>query len=61
MTTEDQPERLLTVREVAERWQVSERTVVRLIDAGELKASHIGRQRRVPPDEVRKYEKRNGR
>ena len=39
--------RLLTVKNVADRLQVSGRTVHRLIDAGELEVIHIGRSVRV--------------
>ena len=41
---------LLTIRDVAERLQVSERTVHRLIDAGELAVIRIGRSIRVSED-----------
>lgn len=39
--------RLLTIKDVAERLQVSERTVHRLIDVGELSVIRIGRSVRV--------------
>ena len=38
---------LLTVKKVAKRLQVSERTVHRLIDAGELAVIRIGRSIRI--------------
>ena len=41
------PPQALTIRNVAERLQVSERTVSRLIVSGELKAIHIGRSVRI--------------
>lgn len=58
--TDDAPaEKLLTLSDLAERWQVSERTVKRRIQAGEIKATRIGRQVRVDPNEARRYENRN--
>jgi excisionase family DNA binding protein len=41
------PLQALTIRNAAERLQVSERTVSRLIVSGELKAIHIGRSVRI--------------
>ena len=35
-------EKLLTVREVARRWQVSRRTIERRVAAGELVATKVG-------------------
>ena len=37
----------LTIRDVAERLQLSQRTVTRLIISGELRAIHIGRSVRI--------------
>jgi excisionase family DNA binding protein len=45
-------ERLLTVGQVAERLQVSPRTVWRLIHDGRLPAVRIGRAVRLRPDAV---------
>jgi excisionase family DNA binding protein len=36
------PDRLLTIREVARRWQVSDRTVRRRIAEGTLRPTRIG-------------------
>jgi excisionase family DNA binding protein len=48
----DSQERLLIVTQVAERLQVSPRTVWRLIEDGRLKVVRIGRSVRVHPDAV---------
>jgi excisionase family DNA binding protein len=39
--------RLLTIKDVAERLQMSSRTIYRLIDAGDLAVIRIGRSVRV--------------
>lgn len=44
---------LLTVRDVAKRLQVSERTVRRLIEAGDLAVIHIGGLVRVSEEALR--------
>lgn len=43
---------LLTVKEVAERLQVSTKTIRRWIAADELSVHHIGRQLRVSEDDL---------
>jgi excisionase family DNA binding protein len=48
-------ERLLTIPEVAEIFQVSTKTVRRAIAAGELRAHRVGRQWRIAPREVLRY------
>lgn len=45
----------LSVRRVAKRLNVSERTARRLIDAGDLKAYRIGRQWRVFEPDLQEY------
>ena len=42
MTDADNPDRLMTVREIAERWQVSPKTVTRLIARACCAASGLG-------------------
>ena len=42
-------EGVLTVRQVAENWQVSERTVRRMIADGRLRVVRVGRAVRIPP------------
>ena len=46
---------LLTVAEVAEVMRVSTMTVYRLIRAGELLATRVGRSYRIWEDDVRSY------
>ena len=48
-------ERLYTVREVAKLWNVSERTVRRLIGDGELEAHRIKKAVRITPANARRY------
>jgi excisionase family DNA binding protein len=56
---QEQPRSSLTVRRVAMILHVHERTVRRLIDAGELEAYYIGpRNRRVFSDSVTKFQKK---
>jgi excisionase family DNA binding protein len=51
--------RLLTVADVAERLQFSEKHVRRLIDAGEIPAVRIGRLVRVSEDDLALFIRRN--
>lgn len=46
---------MLTVPEVAERLRVSEPTIRKLIVDGKLKAIRVGRQFRIPADEVERF------
>jgi excisionase family DNA binding protein len=48
----------LTVEQLADRWQVSERTVRRMIERGELRALRVGPQLRVPLEVLDRYEMR---
>ncbi len=47
-----------SVKELAQRWDVSERTVRRLIAAGDLPVHRIGRQVRISHDDSVSYERR---
>jgi excisionase family DNA binding protein len=47
--------RLLTVAEVARTLRVSNMTVYRLVNAGELPALRIGKSYRLRPDDVDRY------
>jgi excisionase family DNA binding protein len=47
--------RVLTPRQVAEQLVVSERTVIRLIERGELRGIRVGRQWRVPKEALEDY------
>ena len=49
------PEVLKSIRETAADWQVSSRTVRRLIEAGELKALKVGAQVRIRQAEADRY------
>ncbi len=51
-------DRFLTVQEVAEQMRVSNMTVYRLIKAGELAATRVGRSYRLREAEVDKYLRR---
>lgn len=55
------PERLLTIPDLAARWQVSTRTVRRMIARDELPATRIAGQWRVMPADVAALEQRNRR
>ena len=48
-------DRLLTVREVAARMRVSNMTVYRLIQAGDLRAIRVGRSYRLRQGDVNSY------
>jgi excisionase family DNA binding protein len=48
-------DRLLTVREVAARMRVSNMTVYRLIQAGDLRATRVGRSYRLRQGDVDSY------
>ncbi len=54
MTTRTE-QRLLTVREVADVMRVSNMTVYRLIRAGELTATRVGRSYRIWEGDVESY------
>ena len=46
-----------TTKSLAERWQVSERTVRRLIEKGDIKAHRIGDQIRISQEDRDAYER----
>lgn len=48
-------ERFLTVAEVAKQLRVSNMTVYRLVNSGQLAAVRVGRGYRIREDDVRKY------
>ncbi|QKT10430.1 helix-turn-helix domain-containing protein [Rhodococcus sp. W8901] len=52
---------LLKASEVAERWQISQRTVYRLAQAGEIASIRIGESVRFSEEGVQTYEKNNTR
>ena len=49
----------LTVEEVAAYLRVSEATVRKLIESGELKATRVGRQYRISRESLQDYERRH--
>jgi excisionase family DNA binding protein len=53
--TTDAPEALLTLREVARRLACSEKSVRRLVDAGDLPVVRIGRMVRVDPLDLARF------
>ena len=55
----DQPDRLLTIREVAAIQKICVRTVRRRIAAGELPAVRDGRLLRVRARDLRRYQLQN--
>ncbi len=50
-------EPLLTLQDVAARWQVSLKSVRRIVARGELKVHRIGVQIRISPEDVTTFEK----
>lgn len=50
-------EPLLTLQDLAARWQVSLKSVRRIVARGELKVHRIGAQVRVSPEDADTYEK----
>jgi excisionase family DNA binding protein len=48
----------LTVKDVAERWALSERQVRRIIASGELRVRHIGRSVRIAIEDIELFEHR---
>lgn len=52
----DKPD--LTIAEAAENMNVSRRTVLRLMDRGELLFYRVGRLRRVTPDALAEFKKK---
>ncbi len=54
----DAPERLFSSDDLAERWQVSTRTVKRLVDKGEIHCIRVGSQIRFRLADILAYEKK---
>ena len=54
----DEQDRLLTTAELCERWQVSGKTISRLVAKDALRSVKIGRQNRFRMSDVLNYEKR---
>ncbi|AYR03153.1 helix-turn-helix DNA binding protein [Gordonia phage Octobien14] len=47
----------LTADQVAERWQITPRTIREMAQAGEIPAARFGRRWRFPLEQLEKYEK----
>ncbi len=48
-------QRLLSIQEAAEFFQMSTKTVRRWIAAGDLRAHRLGRQWRISPEDINQY------
>lgn len=57
MTTTSVPQLLLTVEEAAQVLRLGRTTVYNLIRAGDLDSARVGRLRRVPLEELRRFAK----
>jgi excisionase family DNA binding protein len=55
----DFPGRLLTVAETASFFQVSRKTIRRMIEAGDLPAIRFGRSVRIDPEVIEKIVRQN--
>ena len=51
----DDSREMLTLKEVARRFNVSQRTVARLAERGQLKALRVGRQWRFEPEWIEQW------
>jgi excisionase family DNA binding protein len=58
-TRERPPPRGLTIAQLAELWHVSDRTIHRLVKAGELPAFRIGNRVRISEEDARAFALRN--
>jgi hypothetical protein len=57
MPVKPKSEPLLTLQDLAARWQVSLKSVRRIVARGELTVHHIGHQIRVSSEDAATYEK----
>ncbi len=55
MSPASHPLRFCTVKDVADRLSVCERTILRAIKAGDLPAIRVGRQLRISEEALRDY------
>jgi excisionase family DNA binding protein len=58
-TTDETPERLLSLGDLAERWRVSTRTIVRMTDRREIHSIRVGKQIRFKLSDILAYEKKH--
>lgn len=52
----DSEDAFFTVKDLAERWKVSVFTIRRMVKAGKIKTTKIGRQFRFLKSDIEKYE-----
>ena len=57
-TTDETPGRLLSLGDLAGRWQVSTRTIMRITERGELHFLRVGKKIRFKLADVLAYEKK---
>ena len=57
-SNDDTNERLLSSNDLADRWQVSPRTVKRLVGSGKIHCVRVGRQLRFKLADILAYEKK---
>ena len=55
--TASRPVESFTVKRLAERWSVSERTIRRRIKAGEIEAFYVGSRLRISRTDVERFER----
>ena len=55
VTDRSQSTRMRSIREAAEFFGVSEKTVRRWIESGQLEAHQLGRQWRIAPEEIERF------
>jgi len=58
MDTPEEPLQV-TIKQAAQRLRYSERTIYTLLKAGEIRSVGRGRLRRIPLDELRRWQERN--
>ena len=56
--TARKPVESFTVKRLAERWSVSERTIRRRVKAGDIDAFYVGSRLRISRTEVERFERR---
>jgi excisionase family DNA binding protein len=57
--TTRQPVESFTVKRLAERWSVSERTIRRRVKAGDIDAFYVGDRLRISRTEIERFERSN--
>lgn len=57
--TSRQPLESFTIKQLAKRWSVSERTIRRRIKAGEIPAFYVGSRLRISRTEIERFERQS--